>query len=280
MMLLSASYEYDTFLKELVNVRRLSFDYYMQISYTEQVSACHYTVKCMPGDTDMQHPNDINIRLKPNTCYAQGEDSFGNKTIYGSIEELHNIFELSVSGEIMTGLDEREREKNPSSLGKYRYSHGLNAPGEALREYYERVSSDIAGTAYERSIMLMHRLYRDFNYEKNVTDVNTTAEEAWNLGRGVCQDYAHILISLCHMDNIPARYAAGMMEGEGLSHAWVEIYDNGYWYPVDPTNDCIATASYIKLGQGRDASDCAINRGIIKGGGAQTQLIRVCVKEI
>lgn len=270
----------DTFLKELVNVRRLSFDYYMQISYTKQVAVCHYTIKCMPRDTDMQHLNNINIRLKPEDCYAQGEDSFGNKTIYGSIEELHKKFELHVCGEVMTGLDVREREENPSSLGKYRYSHGLNAPGAALRSYYESVCSDISGSAYERSTMLMHRLYRDFTYEKNVTDVSTTAGEAWNLGRGVCQDYAHILTSLCHMDNIPARYVAGMMEGEGSSHAWVEIYYNGYWYPIDPTNDCIVTDSYIKLGQGRDASDCAINRGIIKGGGAQTQLIRVCVKEI
>lgn len=260
-------------------MRRLSFDYFMQIGYTDNVSECHYTIKCSPMDTDMQQLENIEINLTPEVCYSQGEDSFGNRTIYGSIKEPHNNFKLHVTGEMLTGLSEREQEKNPSAIGKYRYSHGLNAHGISLRAYYESIHSAVNGSDYERGIMLMHRLYEDFSYEKNVTDVNTTAEEAWILGKGVCQDYAHILTALCHMDNIPARYVAGMMEGEGLSHAWVEVYENGYWYPVDPTNNCIATDMYIKLGHGRDAADCAINRGIIKGGGAQTQIIRACVKE-
>ena len=53
------------------------------------------------------------------------------------------------------------------------------------------------------------------------------------------------------------------MEGEGSSHGWIEIYDKGFWYPIDPTNNCVVTDSYIKISQGRSAADCAINRGII-----------------
>lgn len=125
----------------------------------------------------------------------------------------------------------------------------------------------------------MHRLHHDFTYEKEVTGVFTTAEEAWRGGCGVCQDYAHVMISLCRLAGIPARYVTGMLIGEGYSHAWVEVSSEGKWYGLDPTNDLPVTDSHIKLGNGRDASDCSINRGLLKGGGIQQQTICVKVEE-
>ena len=95
----------------------------------------------------------------------------------------------------------------------------------------------------------------------------------------VRQDYAQILIALCHLEKIPARYVAGMMIGEGASHAWVEICQDGIWYGLDPTNNKLVDDDYIKLSHGRDASDCLINRGVIVGGGEQTQDIKVHVWE-
>ena len=125
----------------------------------------------------------------------------------------------------------------------------------------------------------MHRLHQDFVYEQNITGISTTAEEAFRLGGGVCQDYAHILITLCRMAKISARYVTGMLLGEGKSHAWVEILSDDRWYALDPANDLEVTDSHIKIGVGRDAADCAINRGLVMGGGRQTQTVRVSVTE-
>ena len=111
------------------------------------------------------------------------------------------------------------------------------------------------------------------------TGVQTTAEEAWQLGTGVCQDYAHIYVTLLRMRGIPARYVCGMMLGEGESHAWAEVLCGGRWVGFDPTNDRPVLNHYIKLGHGRDAADCAINRGLMWSGGAQWQNISVCVQE-
>ena len=110
--------------------------------------------------------------------------------------------------------------------------------------------------------------------------MRTTAEEAFMQRKGVCQDYAHIFIALCHLAKIPARYVAGMMVGEGFSHAWVEILSDGVWYAIDPTHACMANDTYIKISVGRDAEDCMINKGIMKGGGTQLQTVRVLVEEI
>ncbi|MGN0292019.1 MAG: transglutaminase domain-containing protein [Lachnospiraceae bacterium] len=261
-------------------MKKLHFDYYMQITYSKNVEKCHYTIKCIPVNTDRQRIEEINIEMVPKNSFSKGEDSFGNRMIYGSIEEVHTQFSFHIKGKAVTGITDAETVGSESLLGMYRYPYGLTVPGEELASYYHSLNLENGLSAYETGTALMHRLYRDFSYEKNVTDITTTAEEAWKLGRGVCQDYAHILIALCRMAGISARYVTGMLIGEGYSHAWVEILSENKWYALDPTNNLIVTDSHIKLGTGRDASDCMINRGVIIGGGSQTQEIRVSVEEI
>lgn len=109
------------------------------------------------------------------------------------------------------------------------------------------------------------------------TNIDTKGEEAFLQGKGVCQDYAYIFIALMHFAGIPARYTTGMIVGEGVSHAWVEALWNGKWYGLDSTNDVLVTEEHIKIGVGRDAKDCMINRGIMHGGGLHTQTIKVNV---
>lgn len=126
----------------------------------------------------------------------------------------------------------------------------------------------------------MRRLYQDFHYEQGVTDISTTAEEALLLGKGVCQDYSHIMLSLCRMERIPSRYVVGMLMGEGLSHAWVEICSDGHWIALDPTNNLVVDTQHIKISSGRDYQDCIINQGVFTGFASQVQHIQVSVKEI
>lgn len=155
-------------------------------------------------------------------------------------------------------------------------------PMVSPREYSDRLkhSAPSAETARDQCIRIMNSLHNDFIYEKNVTDINTDAESAWRAGRGVCQDFAHIYITLLRLAGIPARYVCGLIDGEGESHAWVESLIDGVWTGFDPTNNCEASGTYIKLSIGRDASECAVNRGIVMGGGAQTQLISAQVCEV
>ena len=100
------------------------------------------------------------------------------------------------------------------------------------------------------------------------------------MGKGVCQDYAHILIALCHMDGIGARYVVGFMIGEGATHAWVEIMCGGYWYGLDPTNNLMVDETYIKLSHGRDYNDCTVVRGSFYRQASQHQEVYVSVEEL
>lgn len=256
---------------------KLQFEYRMDLTYSEPVTECHYTLKCIPQNTDMQQIRELTIELTPVTDYQRDSDSFGNLMIYGNHYIPHTCFSVTVKGIAETWLSVSQQDAGNSSI--YSFPHGLNRTGANLRAYHSRLTVP-AHSPYETAMYLMRCLHRDFRYVQGVTTMNTSAEEAWTLGQGVCQDYAHILIALCHLSNIPARYVTGMMIGEGHSHAWVEILDHGYWYALDPTNNCIAADTYIKIGHGRTAKDCMLNKGLIKGGGRQIQTVTVSVQHL
>ena len=129
----------------------------------------------------------------------------------------------------------------------------------------------------------MQWLLEHFKYESGSTQITTTAEEAFTAGRGVCQDYAHIFLSLLRMDQIPCKYVTGMMMGEGLSHAWVEIRSEAGWLGIDPTNGRFVDSDYISIAKGRDYKDCLMNQGVFVGRdrkATQAQAINAEVKEI
>ena len=109
-------------------------------------------------------------------------------------------------------------------------------------------------------------------YRHDVTSVRTTAAEALALRRGVCQDYAHVMLALCRLCGLPARYVSGHLVGEGGSHAWVEVLLPSPEAPsllaavaFDPTNDRRAGLRYLTVAVGRDYADVAPTSGTFSG---------------
>lgn len=260
-------------------MKQLHFDYKMQIAYSEEVSKCNFTIKCIPQSNKRQQVLTSTIMIQPQTTYAWGKDGLGNTQIYGLNGEPHDSFCYQIQGEVIAGNCEYDEEENTSKDMIYRHEHGLNCAGEEIKSYFNSIKKDLKSDVYQKSVQIMESLHRDFVYEPNQTSIETTAEMAFELGKGVCQDYAHIFIALLHLAGISARYVTGLIVGEGASHAWVEILYQGKWYGLDPTNNIPVTDEHIKIGIGRDAKDCMLNRGIMHGGGLHTQTISVYVEE-
>ncbi len=162
-------------------------------------------------------------------------------------------------------------------LAPYRFPSQYTKAGDALKKYYRLHGLREGEGVLAFAARLLHQIYEDMEYVQGVTDIRTTAEEALAGKRGVCQDYAHIMLALCRIADIPSRYVVGMMQGEGFSHAWVEVCADGRWYGIDPTNDQVVDDTYIKISHGRDYQDCIVNRGTFRGGGMQTQRVEVVV---
>ena len=259
--------------------KRLQFKYRMHLDYELDVSKYFFTMKAIPCSNARQVVTDVSLHLEPPFLYESGTDSFGNRQIFGSSRLAHRSFTYEVCGTVEIGQILFEEKAEPEELYKYQHPHGLNLPGEGLKTYFQSICGGLEENPYVNAIYLMRCLHRDFAYAAGVTGLHTNAEEAWKLGKGVCQDYAHIFIALCHLAAIPARYVVGLIEGEGESHAWVEICYRNKWIGMDPTNDVLVARSHIKFGHGRDAGDCQLNRGLLFGGGRQEQQIKVSVKE-
>lgn len=148
----------------------------------------------------------------------------------------------------------------------------------------ERAKDD---TPYQVVLRFCQYVYNNFDYIKGVTTVDTTLDEIWKLKAGVCQDFAHIVIEMLKLVGIPARYVSGYictghngMRGEGATHAWAEAFIPDYgWLGLDPTNNCIANESHVRLAVGRNFSDCSPVKGVYKGPARHKLEVSVSVDE-
>ena len=274
----------------------LEFCYDMQVSFSAPVTEHHYALMCLPKDSARQRIRTLFVTVEPEAEQDIDTDYFENQIIRGQIDEAHDAFRVKVQGTADTGLALHEAyEEVPSAI--YRVFSKYTNPGTQLRAFYkeawaampEALQGNLADpmnaalqaeTAYDRAHYWMNALASRMEYRPGITDVHTMAEEAFALGQGVCQDYAHIYLSLLRLDGINARYVVGMMAGEGASHAWVEVNCKGYWYGFDPANRLLVNDQYIKISHGRDYADCIVTRGIFRGAAEQTQQITVTVKGV
>jgi transglutaminase-like putative cysteine protease len=138
---------------------------------------------------------------------------------------------------------------------------------------------------FEAAEKLNEYVFNNFQYIKGVTNIETTVDEIWKLKAGVCQDFAHFLLLMLRMINIPARYVSGYvcpldkdLRGEGATHAWVEAYIPFYgWLGLDPTNNCVVNDLHVRLAIGRNFTDCSPVKGTYKGTAKQVLEVGVSV---
>jgi len=165
---------------------------------------------------------------------------------------------------------------------KQEYFEGLDELREVVTREHGRDD-----TPYQVALRFCQYVYQNFTYIKGVTTVDTKLDEIWRLKAGVCQDFAHLLMEMLRMVQIPARYVSGYictsrngMRGEGATHAWAEAYIPDYgWLGIDPTNNCIANESHVRLAVGRNFVDCSPVKGVYKGSSTHKLEVAVSVDE-
>ncbi len=211
------------------------------------------------------HPHkelDIDSRLEVETTHRPiPEDTIDEKTQWNELENLKRHLEF---------IDFLKHEKF-----------------EALPEVQTVIEAEKCKpcTPLQLSKVLSGYIYNNFSYKKGITTVETTVDEIWKIRSGVCQDFAHILLVMLRLVNIPARYVSGYicpnhegLRGEGATHAWVEAFIPFYgWLGLDPTNDCIANEKHVRLAVGKNFSDCSPVKGTYRGTSNHTLEVAVSV---
>jgi transglutaminase-like putative cysteine protease len=146
----------------------------------------------------------------------------------------------------------------------------LTVADDRLRDMAAVIARDARGrTAEETAELVNHAVSQAMSYAGDVTTVETTAAEAAAGGRGVCQDYAHVMLAVCHVLGLPARYVSGHLLGQGGTHAWVEVImprgGQAEAVAFDPCNARRADGGYLTIATGRDYSDVAPTSGSYSG---------------
>ena len=236
------------------------------------------------------------ITITGNPLVDKHEDYYGNEV--GSFTYIEPHMVMMISSKILVNTRHKTLPVNdifPShqwedlkrlqnivpyiDFLKQEYFEGLNELKPIVEN--ERAKDD---TPYQVALRFCQYVYDNFNYIKGVTTVDTTLDEIWKLKAGVCQDFAHILMEMLRMVNIPSRYVSGYicngMRGEGATHAWTEAYIPDYgWLGLDPTNNCIANETHVRLAVGRNFSDCSPVKGVYKGSSKHRLEVAVSVDE-
>lgn len=255
-------------------MKRYEFSFRTKIKFASEVIEQNFMIRFMPGNYQFQKIYDERLRIYPEeSILTFDKDSFGNRTVSGCIKEKHEYFEYEVCGKAFLS-----KYKVLEPLDRvYLYETVNTSLNEVMKKFTESItkSDDIE----EQVKLVSHAVHSRMKYKPNSTNTKTTAKEAFEQGTGVCQDFSHITIAILRKLGIAARYCIGLIVGEGETHAWVEYYDNGAWYGVDPTNDRLIKYGYIKISNGRDYNDCSVDRGcFVSTNKTVNQEIEVLVK--
>lgn len=248
--------------------RDLHFYYDISLTFGGPVTQHAFVLRCLPPTFPGQEILDVTLDLDPRVPYARQRDGFGNLLQIGQVEEPHDHFRYTVQGTARLDLSRRVEEPcHPV----FRYPSACTAVNPAMEAWLQTLP--LPEDPAERAWTLAQEVRNHMTYAPGETGVTTTAAQAFNTGRGVCQDFAHVYLALARRAGLAARYVNGLPEGEGASHAWCEVWLKGFWVGIDPTRNRWTDESYLRFGVGRDYWDCPMERGIFFGPPEQTQRV-------
>jgi len=196
----------------------------------------------------------------PERC-EETEDDFGNPILRLHHKNIAREFcfemTLKTSHEGSTPVV-RETGLPPNGIGAFLMP-------SALCNFTPEIETAARKLQGATPIEICDFVFRFLEYSPGTTNLQTSASQSLQFRRGVCQDFAHMMIAICRALKIPARYISGFLPGEGASHAWCDVLQNNEWLGLDPTHNREAHENYVFVASGRDFRDCVTVSGSFKG---------------
>lgn len=279
--------------------------------YDQAVGESHQllrlTPRTLPYQTCVAHRIDITPTPEHQHSFV---DSFGNKVDALHFKAEHDKLIVRTEAWVeLTARPEIELAESPPwevVSEALRYHSGVKVSAELLEATafrfesgYVRIKRDFAEYARDDFApdtpllvgvdALMRRIFEDFIFDTEATDISTPVTTVFANRRGVCQDFAHLMISCLRSLGLSARYMSGYIVtkppegkkrliGADATHAWLSVYCPKFgWVDFDPTNAVRPNLEHITIGWGRDFADISPMRGIITGGGGHEPAIAVTV---
>ena len=258
--------------------------------YTGRVSRCAMHLCLEPREDPSQRLLRFGIETHPAGGLGRERDSFGNARHVLDIHQGHGVLEITARSTVEStppaALPARlgaaawqEIHALGGSFADWDFMHPspLIPSTPALSSFVQRHRIEPRGDPLESLLRLSDSLYRRLHYVPGATSAESPVDHALQADRGVCQDFAHVMIAIARSWGIPARYVSGYLHvanrtaehlPDNATHAWVECrLPRLGWIGFDPTNQSLAGEGYIPIAAGRDYRDVSPTRGIVHGGG-------------
>jgi len=260
--------------------------------YEEPIYETATEVRLHPrSGTGAQRCASFSLQVNPSATVFNYTDFYGNNVHHFNILQSHKQVHIMATSIIETlnhpasGPHEEDEIMLLDLLSESRYVH-YDPAILALAAQFKPITAP-----WLKAMEICRHINDTFLYEPGVTDVHSTSAVVMALGRGVCQDFAHLMLAVCRHLGLPARYVSGYLYGGGstpdgqdeASHAWCEIWcgkEKG-WVGFDPTHKTLVVDDrYIKIGSGRDYGDVPPVRGTYKGASSEKMSVSVRVSAL
>ncbi len=277
--------------------------------YASAVQLSRQVLRSTPRNTRFQRRLSHAIRVDPHPSeWFEREDFFGNALVQFALQSPHQRLVVDITSHVLVQSRNSPAQGFPGPAWEQvrdGLQQGSGTPFLDPAQYLfasPHVPTTPRFAAYARPSFtpgrpllvavghLNHRIYQDFRYDPLATNISTPIETVLRKKRGVCQDFAHLLIACLRAVGLAARYVSGYLlthpapgkerlVGADASHAWVSVYcpEQG-WVDLDPTNDLWVDQEHITVAWGRDFSDVSPLRGVILGGEAHELEVQVTVQ--
>ncbi|MEJ7686950.1 MAG: transglutaminase family protein [Variovorax sp.] len=284
-------------------------------AYTPPVATAQHLAHLKPMNTASQRlvSHALAISPEPAQC-TESPDVHGNMRAFFALDSTHNELVVTAESVVETSTPELSQAASREiawEAVRERFRFAKDSHFDAAAEFvfaspyvprhddfavYARSSFAAGKPLFDAAMDLTLRIYEEFVYDSGSTEISTPAIEALAQRKGVCQDFAHIMIACLRANGLPARYVSGYLltqpppgrarlVGADASHAWVSVYlpgddGPGGWADFDPTNGRQPGEDYVTLAIGRDYSDVSPMRGVLHGGARHTLDVGVTVQPL
>jgi transglutaminase-like putative cysteine protease len=261
-----------------------------RLSYSEPVTESICEVRMEPVSNTDQSCHSFHVEVNPPAPLFRYQDGFGNHVRHFNLRAPHQEVRILAAAVV-------ETQPRPRSLTSSRATYPLSLEGAepgtfdflgfrgpvsessrltALGKILQPQAGQLLGAVVDQ---ICNYLHSHFQYARDVTLASSPIDDLLTQGKGVCQDFTHLMIALLRSFDIPARYVSGYIHRpnkESQSHAWCEVWfpDLG-WLGVDPTNAIVVNDHFVKAAVGRDFTDVPPNKGVYRGRGHETISVRV-----
>ena len=269
--------------------------------YPEKIHESYSIVHLHPRSDSTQYCTKYELNVSPRARVFSYTDRFGNDVQHFAVLPDHDVLSIAARSSVITVRPAEPPIPYPVTRAQLAADPELRWLYEELQESsYVTFGPELRAFAAhvgnpggdDLAAWYLHAgaaIHDGFTYNTSATNVNTRIGESIRDRGGVCQDFAHILVALCRLNGVPARYVSGYLysgqEGSVLgadaSHAWCEAYlgTNG-WVGFDPTNNTLIDDRFARIACGRDYRDVCPVRGLYKGASRSSMSVNVAMEAL